>query len=478
MTTAVVILGFAHRRSVALQHRLETGVAFYLSQPAGSCYLITTGGDTNSSGTTEAHDLRTAAVSMGVPPSRILAEDQARYTIENALLVYRMLEAAPAASPIREVFVVTNEFHMKRSLLIFRGVSSSLPSRAAPPPAVSSLPAPAVTPLPAPDGDPSLLLAETGRSLPSWQSSEEKQLSLLRSECGSDFGNLLAQRILAHDRLPVAAKLNNLGALRAWRTLNPGMHLDGERMRGGSTSLHYAVLYRNPAAAKWLVENGSSPDLPNDNGATPRHFLATVPAKERGQIEEALGDPPAAQAGGRSALWGSRTISPEEAIPLSRTKLRQVGSLLAFGDVVYSQLIECARDGDVDGVRGWIAENGEAMGVDGPDGYAGTTALAHAASGGSAECVSLLLESGADVSLPKSPRSNALHYAAFKLHNRCADVLVAGGGEERVKRALESRGESALWASLGGMRPNELALYVSVEAKAFSERLGGKLESK
>jgi ankyrin repeat protein len=68
------------------------------------------------------------------------------------------------------------------------------------------------------------------------------------------------------------------------------------------------------------------------------------------------------------------------------------------------------------GVREWLSR--APTHPDGPDGYAGTTALAHAASGGSSECVRLLLAARADVRLPRSPRANALHYAAFKMHRQ------------------------------------------------------------
>ena len=54
---------------------------------------------------------------------------------------------------------------------------------------------------------------------------------------------------------------------------------------------------------------------------------------------------------------------------------------------------------------------------------------------------------------------------------QCSDLLLSKGGEERVKKALASRGESALWSSLGAMKPHELAMYVSVQAKSFSDEL-------
>lgn len=141
--------------------------------------------------------------------------------------------------------------------------------------------------------------------------------------------------------------------------------------------------------------------------------------------------------------------------------------MLAFGDVIYSQLIEAAREGDVGGVKVWIEDNPE-MSVDGPEGCGGTTALAHAASGGCAEVVELLLERGADVRLPKSPKSNSFHYAAFKMHRNVFRILKRAKGSEE---ALLSRGESELWGSLGCVRVKELALFVAKEAEEFARNI-------
>lgn len=116
---------------------------------------------------------------------------------------------------------------------------------------------------------------------------------------------------------------------------------------------------------------------------------------------------------GRSALWGGSERASgdvyecggEEGRGLAHSKLRNLGSLLAFGHVVYSQLVEAARAGDLEGCKRWFEENDAdvegGVGVDGPEGHTGSTALAHAASGGSCEIVELLLSKGADVRKPE-----------------------------------------------------------------------------
>ena len=177
-----------------------------------------------------------------------------------------------------------------------------------------------------------------------------------------------------------------------------------------------------------------------------------------------------------------QSSAPVLKCPLSALKLflspsisplvRRASLDAAFGDAVYSQLIEAARGGDLEGCIRWFKENDVGVeggiGVDGPEGYRGSTALAHAASGGSCEVVSLLLQKGADARLPSAPQANALHYAAFKMHKRVYGVLRSSPGGDA---AAAARGESQLWGSLGCVTPRELGVFVAREAKEFAESM-------
>ena len=162
----VVILGFEHRDSDAFSSRLTTGVNefFRLSSSSKSPWLLVTGGDTVGIGVTEAHDLASRAIALGVPSSRILIEDKARNTIENAFFTYRLL----APLTIRTIVLVTNEFHMARSLRVFQDVAKKLDEDA------DRL---TIVPLPAPNGDPSHLLSQTGSSLSQWVAHEKKHIT-------------------------------------------------------------------------------------------------------------------------------------------------------------------------------------------------------------------------------------------------------------------------------------------------------------
>ena len=79
-------------------------------------------------------------------------------------------------SPISSLHVVTNSFHLPRSLLIFSSVF---------PPTMS------IAPAACPNG--ARLLEDTAAPLEQWEAQEAKQLALLRSENGSEVGNLLAR---------------------------------------------------------------------------------------------------------------------------------------------------------------------------------------------------------------------------------------------------------------------------------------------
>jgi uncharacterized SAM-binding protein YcdF (DUF218 family) len=137
---------------------------FRLSSSTSSPWLLVTGGDTVGIGVTEAQELASRAIALGVPSSRILIEDQARNTIENAFFTYRLL--APLTA-IRTIVLVTNDFHMARSLSVFQDIAKKLDEDAD---------RFKIVPLPAPNGDPSNLLSQTGSSLSQWAAHEKKQL--------------------------------------------------------------------------------------------------------------------------------------------------------------------------------------------------------------------------------------------------------------------------------------------------------------
>ena len=122
-------------------------------------------------------------------------------------------------------------------------------------------------------------------------------------------GNILSQRIAAHEHLAIAAKQGNLGAMDAWWALAQGRPsppgVDVQTLRGRAGAHHYAVLHGRAAAVEWLLARGADPNRPNANGACALHFAHTVRDGEaRGRIVAALrGAGADARREGRSPLW-------------------------------------------------------------------------------------------------------------------------------------------------------------------------------
>jgi uncharacterized SAM-binding protein YcdF (DUF218 family) len=64
----------------------------------------------------ESHLMRDIALAMGVEAGRIVVEDQARNTFENAVYAGREIRARRW----RRVVVVTDGYHLRRALYVFR----------------------------------------------------------------------------------------------------------------------------------------------------------------------------------------------------------------------------------------------------------------------------------------------------------------------------------------------------------------------
>jgi uncharacterized SAM-binding protein YcdF (DUF218 family) len=117
MTDAVVVLGAALAApgvpGPALRRRLEHGVAVFLEREAA--HLLVSGGVVGPP-PAEAHVMRDLALARGVAAERIIVEDMARNTFENAVYCGRIMRERGW----RRVVVVTDSFHLPRALYVFR----------------------------------------------------------------------------------------------------------------------------------------------------------------------------------------------------------------------------------------------------------------------------------------------------------------------------------------------------------------------
>jgi hypothetical protein len=84
--------------------------------------LIPTGGDPTGVGVTEAKAIATLLGELGVARERMVLEEEARNTFDNAVLVLRMVEELGAGV----VVVVTSHFHLPRAAWLFRTVARAM----------------------------------------------------------------------------------------------------------------------------------------------------------------------------------------------------------------------------------------------------------------------------------------------------------------------------------------------------------------
>ncbi len=114
---AVVVLGAALIEpgvaGPALRRRLAHGVNVLRHRHAR--YLLVSGGVVGPP-PAEAEVMRALAMELGVPAERIVVEDRARNTFENAVYSGRIFRDRGW----RRLAVVTDAFHMPRALFVFR----------------------------------------------------------------------------------------------------------------------------------------------------------------------------------------------------------------------------------------------------------------------------------------------------------------------------------------------------------------------
>ena len=114
---AIVVLGAAVRPGGAPSPALvrRVGRAVRLFRAGAAPMLVMTGG-LGRHPPAEAELMAALAIRAGVPPERILLEDRAATTFESA----RNCAALLQERGWRRVLLVTDGFHLRRSLLIFR----------------------------------------------------------------------------------------------------------------------------------------------------------------------------------------------------------------------------------------------------------------------------------------------------------------------------------------------------------------------
>ena len=131
MTDAVVVLGAAMAApgvpGPALVRRLEYGVEVFIR--CGAAHLVVSGGVVGPP-PAEAHAMRDLALEHSVAIERIVVEDAARNTFENAVYVGRIIRERGW----QRCVVVTDAFHLRRALYVFRRLGLAVDGEAVPRP--------------------------------------------------------------------------------------------------------------------------------------------------------------------------------------------------------------------------------------------------------------------------------------------------------------------------------------------------------
>ncbi|MFW5640822.1 MAG: YdcF family protein [Thermodesulfobacteriota bacterium] len=113
----IIVLGAAvwegHRPSPALRRRLLHGVSLWKQGAAE--YLLVTGG-LGQYPPAEARIMKALATEEGVPPEKVLSEDQSASTFESGIRCAKIMRDRGWSRAL----LVTDGYHLARSLLVFR----------------------------------------------------------------------------------------------------------------------------------------------------------------------------------------------------------------------------------------------------------------------------------------------------------------------------------------------------------------------
>ena len=89
--------------------------------------VIPTGGDPAQVGITEAEVMRGLMMEMGIQPDKIAAETEAQTTVQNAILVLKMIkEKLEAEQTQAKLIIVTSAYHLPFTSWLFRQVAAAL----------------------------------------------------------------------------------------------------------------------------------------------------------------------------------------------------------------------------------------------------------------------------------------------------------------------------------------------------------------
>ncbi len=117
----VIVLGAQMRSSgpsVIYRYRLEKAAQYLQENPDTIC--ITTGGKGSNESISEGAGGKEYLVSLGIPESRIIAEEESLDTAENIKNALELIGAQGAEEETMSIGIVTNGFHVFRGVFLAR----------------------------------------------------------------------------------------------------------------------------------------------------------------------------------------------------------------------------------------------------------------------------------------------------------------------------------------------------------------------
>lgn len=115
----IIILG-AHiegnplRPSLMLQYRLDKAIEYWQENPYVT--IVTTGGKTPGYSQSEAEVMQQYLIAKGIPSLQILLEENSTRTAHQFINAKKVIENA--GKNVGEVIIITNDFHLPRSMML------------------------------------------------------------------------------------------------------------------------------------------------------------------------------------------------------------------------------------------------------------------------------------------------------------------------------------------------------------------------
>ena len=133
-TLCIVVMGYALNRDGTMRKeligRLETALASAKKYP--NAYIVCTGGGTaqDNKNRTEAGEMSKWLIEKGIDQKRIIVEDRAFSTVANAINTCQIL--ANEYPLVTHLAIVTSDYHLARSCLLFHAQATLSASKGAP----------------------------------------------------------------------------------------------------------------------------------------------------------------------------------------------------------------------------------------------------------------------------------------------------------------------------------------------------------